>query len=211
MFFGVSLMGSRLPGTLHNAKHFFSLGDDGSAEQESGKHHYVRSGIWLRDRERHIRLKKRKRPKFLQEVKDIYLIFHYSRSWAGVEGWWNLPCLPYLLFNYSSCFQWEEKLADTRASLNFEKAAAPPLPICLHDVKPATGYWLSHMRTLMGRNPESQPVHGRPRLVIQTALFPDSDQRGGSPRCTQVPASIRHGRGGEANTEAVLLVLNSPS
>lgn len=33
-----------------------------------------------------------------------------------------------------------EKPADTLASLNLEKAEAPLLPICLHDVKPATGY-----------------------------------------------------------------------
>lgn len=97
--------------------------------------------------------KKKKRPKFLQDIKGIYLIFHFRRGWAGVEGWWNVPCLPYLLFNYSSCFQWEEKPADTLPSLNLEKAAAPPLPICLHDVKPATGYWLFTHENVDGAKP----------------------------------------------------------
>lgn len=149
----------------------------------------------------------KKRPKFRQEVKGIYLIFHLGRGWVGVEGWWNLPCLPYLLFNYSSCFQWEEKPADTLASLNLEKAAAPPLPICLHDVKPATGYWLSHMRALMGRNPESQPVHARLRLFTRSALFPGSDQRGGSPRCTQICLHPAWGRRGSKHRSRFISAL----
>lgn len=57
------------------------LSDDGSSEEESGKHYYVSSEIHFQDTETHSRLKGGVGGgKFLQEVKHIYLIFHFSRS-----------------------------------------------------------------------------------------------------------------------------------
>lgn len=102
---------------------------------------------------------------------------HFFTSWkkhaeVTLRQWWNLPCLLYLFFNYSSCFLGKERTNNMGARPNFEKralasvqGATQPSAIGLHDAKSATVYWLSHMKT------ESQSLHGCSCLFTQFSFI----------------------------------------
>lgn len=142
MFFGVSLMGSRLCTSSHNAKHTpplpHRLNDDGSSEEESGKHYYVSSEIHFQDTETHSRLKGGGASSCRKL--NIFISFFTSAE-AVLELRGDEICLAYPI--YCSIIHRVfsgKKSSPIRERALISKRRQSRFPICLHDVKPATGY-----------------------------------------------------------------------
>lgn len=150
-----------------------------------------------------------RRENCMNSVLLMFSSFYHFRENVEIKlrHWWHLPCLKYLLFNYSVCFMWRKKPRWDGRVLILKTLCCNPISSTLriHDAKPVTVFdfhitiyaWGKIYHSTMS----SQSVScGCSYLFKQLALFPPSDHWGGSPGHAQISSFVWERRGGECAT-----------